>query len=64
MKNTWSSQIQRWGQAAIDDTEIVVDNGERESLFSAVWESLSAKENQLPVKSRSLRLPARLYSSR
>jgi 7-cyano-7-deazaguanine synthase in queuosine biosynthesis len=43
--NTWSAKILEWGQAAIDDKEIVLDQSGRVDLFVAVRESLIPKEN-------------------
>lgn len=49
MPNNWVSKIQEWGQAAIDDKEVVLDMAGRLALFGAVKESLAAKENTNPV---------------
>lgn len=43
--NTWVAKVLEWGQAAIDEEEIVLDQSGRNDLFVAVRESLVPKEN-------------------
>lgn len=49
MSNRWSDLIRLWGQAAIDETILLIDTPGRESLFDSVFEGLSAKEHTTPV---------------
>lgn len=45
MRNTWVDKIQEWGQAAIDDQDVILDQSGRIDVFEAVRESLVPKEN-------------------